>query len=385
MANARDFDGTSASAAHIGEANSSALVSVLDDPITATEAAALIADALGPGATLLASTDLGEGAALVGVHDSEGLLDATTAEAAFAELALSMGHSGISAATEIVGGVLTVTGLGSALRAEVEGAVAASDDLDTITGLGDGGFAFLTLTDAGRNVVVKHGTGNVSCPGGFDVTLDALGDVVGLFQMGATVNAFPWRLASLNGGGLGAALNSAANGQGASRIAIEDADGIITAASVEGAIAENRGAIDVLELAVPNAATGGIYTTPAPFNQAGVGTLTAAQVLDGVVYGAPVGGAVALTLPTAADLVAGFTAEKGSAAAIADSCQLSVINTTATGGETWEVTMGAGGTALAGNMTVGLMGAAQAQSGIFLIRLTNVTPAAEAYDVIRVS
>jgi len=188
-------------------------------------------------------------------------------------------------------------------------------------------------------------------------------------------------------------LASTANAKGASQVGIEDALNQITATTVEGAIAENRTAIDgaeaalaAVQLAIPNAATGGIYTTPAPISQTGVGTLTAAQVLDGVVYGAPSGAPpTALTLPTAADMVAGFAAEKGSAAAVGDSCQLSVININNTGSETWEVTMGAGGNALAGNMTVGLSGDAQAQSGIFLIRLTNVGGGTEAYDVIRIS
>lgn len=385
MTTAAALAGTSLAAEHIGDDNATTMLALLTDPVTNTEMLAAVADALGPGATLLASTANGEGASLVGVEDALGLLDAVTAEAAFAELALSMGHSGISAATELVGGVLDATGLGSALRADVEGGAAASDDLDTISGLADGVLAFLTLTDAGRNIVVKHGTGNLSCPGGFDVTLDALGDVVGLFQMGVTINVIPWRLASLSGGGLGAALASAANGQGASRVAIEDAGGLITAANVEGALAENRGAIDVLELAVPNAAVMGIFTTPAPVSQAGAGTLTAAQVLDGVVYGGPGGPAAALTLPTAADLVAGFTSAKGSAAVVGDSCKLSVTSTNATGGEQWELTMGAGGTALVGDMTVGVNGTAREEVGEFLIRLTNVGGGTEAYDVIRVS
>jgi len=87
MANARDFDGSGASAEHIGDANSAALVSVLDDPITATAAAALIADALGPGATLLASTANGEGASLVGIEDAAARFTGTDAEAALAECA----------------------------------------------------------------------------------------------------------------------------------------------------------------------------------------------------------------------------------------------------------------------------------------------------------
>lgn len=340
-----------------------------------------IADALGPGATLLASNANGEGASLVGIEDAATKLVGATVEAALAELALSMGHSGVSAATEIAAGVLTVTGLGSALRADVEGGAAASDDLDTITGLGDGGFAFLTLNDAARNVVVKHGTGNILCPGGFDITLDALGDTVALFQMGANVNAIPWRLASLSDGGLGAALASAANGQGASRIAIEDAGTLITASTVEGALTENRAVANTALLGIPTSTDNGIYATPAPTAlgdvSAGV-TLTTAQILTGILTcDNATAGNGAVTLPAAADFVAAVAAAKGSAAAVGDSLEFRLLNLSAVGGDT--ATLTAGGATLVGNAVCAI-----AEATRFMARITNATGGTEAYSVYRV-
>lgn len=48
---------------------------------------------------------------------------------------------------------------------------AASDDLDTINGLAEGDLLLLRPNNAARTVVLKHGTGNIFCPGGQDVSL----------------------------------------------------------------------------------------------------------------------------------------------------------------------------------------------------------------------
>lgn len=56
---------------------------------------------------------------------------------------------------------------------------AATDDLDTITGPGTGEnwTLFLHIANDGRNVVLKHNTGNLYLPGGVDATLDLVSDL----------------------------------------------------------------------------------------------------------------------------------------------------------------------------------------------------------------
>jgi len=65
----------------------------------------------------------------------------------------------------IASGVLTVTT--SRHKVDTQGA-AATDDLDTLTGLNDGGFLILTAVSAARVVTAKDGTGNLrlasDCP-----------------------------------------------------------------------------------------------------------------------------------------------------------------------------------------------------------------------------
>ena len=75
----------------------------------------------------------------------------------------------------IATGVITV--LGSAHRVETESA-AASDDVDTIQPktLSDGFRLWLAPIADARSVVIKHETGNISCIGGSDITLDDIED-----------------------------------------------------------------------------------------------------------------------------------------------------------------------------------------------------------------
>ncbi len=53
---------------------------------------------------------------------------------------------------------------------------AASDDLDTINGGHDGMVLIIKAKNGARTVVVKHGTGNILCRNGADVTLDDVSD-----------------------------------------------------------------------------------------------------------------------------------------------------------------------------------------------------------------
>lgn len=54
---------------------------------------------------------------------------------------------------------------------------AATDDLDTITAMGEAHLLILRIVADARNVVIKHATGNIACAGGADITLDLTSDL----------------------------------------------------------------------------------------------------------------------------------------------------------------------------------------------------------------
>lgn len=96
-------------------------------------------------------------------------------------------------------------------------------------------------------------------------------------------------------------------------------------------------------------------------------TLTAAQLLGGFINSAPAG-AINLTLPTAALMVAGMAGCK-----VGDAFECSVANTS---GGANTITVLAGGATLRGNPAV-----AQNKVANLRVLITNVTAAAEAYTV----
>lgn len=97
--------------------------------------------------------------------------------AADGDLALA----GVSNLT-ITSGEITVTGNRHTVDTE---ASAASDDLDTINGGSAGFVVFLRSYAAARDVVIKHNTGNILCPGGSDITLADLNEyVIGIYDSG---------------------------------------------------------------------------------------------------------------------------------------------------------------------------------------------------------
>jgi hypothetical protein len=98
-------------------------------------------------------------------------------------------------------------------------------------------------------------------------------------------------------------------------------------------------------------------------------TLTAAQILGGLILEDPNGGAATATLPTAALLLAAIPG-----AVVGTSFEFTIRNT-ADAAETITVAGGTGGT-ISGTATI-----AQNNSKRFLVRLTNVTAASEAYTV----
>jgi hypothetical protein len=69
----------------------------------------------------------------------------------------------------ISSGVITITG--NYHKVDTQSS-AASDDLDTINTGAAGLILFLQSVNDGRNVVIKHATGNIYCVGAKDITLD---------------------------------------------------------------------------------------------------------------------------------------------------------------------------------------------------------------------
>lgn len=75
-----------------------------------------------------------------------------------------------AAATEltIASGVITTTQAAHTVDTQSD---AASDDLDTINGMSAEELVFIRPASPARTVVIKHGTGNIFCPGGQDISL----------------------------------------------------------------------------------------------------------------------------------------------------------------------------------------------------------------------
>ncbi len=115
----------------------------------------------------------------------------------------------------------------------------------------------------------------------------------------------------------------------------------------------------------PNASNG--FTKVTTANATDTATLTAAQLLAGVISGVPTA-AASYTLPTAALMVAAINRPK-----VGDSFDFLISNNSA-GANT--ITVLAGGATLDGTVTV-----AQNVVRLFRVVLTNVTAAAEAYTV----
>lgn len=164
--------------------------------------------------------------------DSAAWYTTDTINAAFAQLAAFAGTKPAATAT-IAAGVLALAGSVQAVETE---AAAASDDVATLSGLADGQVAYLYLADAAHNVVLKHGTGNIVCPGGFDITLDLTTDSVLVKRQGASYVVVSFGLTNLASGGLGTALNSGAAGKGASMVALQDAGSYYPTDNVEAAL-----------------------------------------------------------------------------------------------------------------------------------------------------
>lgn len=72
-----------------------------------------------------------------------------------------------------------VTAANSSITLDTESS-SASDDLDTISGGVDGMKLKIQIANSARNVILKHNTGNIFNPSGFDIVLDTTSDKVWL-------------------------------------------------------------------------------------------------------------------------------------------------------------------------------------------------------------
>lgn len=113
--------------------------------------------------------------------------------------------------------------------------------------------------------------------------------------------------------------------------------------------------------------------SPAPVSKSGAATLTAGEVLSGVIVDNPGNTGIALTFPTAAALVAAIPG-----AAVGDMVRVLVVNGDATATHIVTLTEGSGG-AWDANQASGSRIVPVLNSKIVHIRLTNVTASSEAY------
>lgn len=88
-------------------------------------------------------------------------------------------QSGTASSLTIATGSVTITNDSSTYALDTE-ASATTDDLDTISGGRDGQIIYIRSTADARDVVVKHNTGNIYNPNGFDITLGLTTDLISL-------------------------------------------------------------------------------------------------------------------------------------------------------------------------------------------------------------
>lgn len=144
------------------------------------------------------------------------------------------------AATEktIASGAITCTQASHTVDTEGD---AASDNLDTISGMAAEEVVLLRPASGARTVVLRDnsvGSGNVYTPGRQSISLAEATDWALAVSDGTNVVILAYRTQALGGGGIGAALASIANGLGASLVGVEDTATWYATAQVEAALAE---------------------------------------------------------------------------------------------------------------------------------------------------
>lgn len=135
----------------------------------------------------------------------------------------------------IASGAITVTQAVHTVDTESD---AASDNLDTISGLAAEEFLLLRPENAGRTVVLRHAAGNIYCPAGQDISLAEATDWVLISGDGTNAIVLAASTLATGGNGLGAALASTASSLGAALIGVEDSASNFSQTTVEGCLAE---------------------------------------------------------------------------------------------------------------------------------------------------
>lgn len=155
----------------------------------------------------------------------------------------------IKSTLTIATGVITVTGAYHAIDTE---AAAATDDLDTISGGADGQALVLRTTNDGRDVVIKHNTGNILTHSGQNITLTSIKETVTLIYDGSQSKWIVISAPNASAGGLVASFTPTA-GAGLTipytfragysyRIEMDDIEFSAAAAAIAGQFSDDDGA-----------------------------------------------------------------------------------------------------------------------------------------------
>lgn len=205
------------------------------------------------------------------------------------------------AATEltIASGAITCVQGAHTVDTESDG---ASDNLDTINGVAAGEMVLLRPASAARTVVLRDasvGSGNCYTPGQQSISLAEATDWAILVGDGTNVVVVAHSTQALAGGGLGVALASVASGLGAALIGVEDSGALLTATTVEAALAESATKIAALaaentdgQLQIPllaGIADGGTWTLACTSGGLVSATRTAADAADSFWVEIPIG------------------------------------------------------------------------------------------------
>ncbi len=169
---------------------------------------------------------------------------------------------GLKAATEltIAAGVITPT---QAFHRVDTQADAASDDVDTITASTAGRIVFLYPENDARSVVIKHGTGNIQCVAGQDITLAEDDDVAMAIYVRSVWVCMSFKTLSATGSGLGALIGALASLSTTDKSTIVASINEVVTRLQWNTIADpgNAGAIPVTVSGVCNLTTGGAGET----------------------------------------------------------------------------------------------------------------------------
>lgn len=194
-------------------------------------------------------------------------------------------------------------------------------------------------------------------PGGFSASLE-LDELLNIADRGSGLVSVAQRQAN-------AQFNLGLNGTTAAQVAgtVKASSAVVVDANKDISTFRNLRSANVFRT-----------TTAASVSTAGNVTITAAQIVGGILVRDPNGAARSDTLDTAANIVAAVPG-----AAVGDTLSVLIVNG-ADAAETITLGAGAGG-AFDANQTAASRVIPQNASKLVMIRLTNVTPAAEAYVV----